>query len=94
MYLESPIFDVVRIPSRLSLGRLIERICAAHGMDAVHFRARRGQHERNSVLDCRRDVLTEARAMGFAWSALAQWFGHRDHATVLRWAKDLGVADE
>lgn len=91
MNLQSPIFDVIRIPSRATVGRLASEVSIEHGIDPEALRGARKKYASSASLEARSDFLFRARARGFAYSNIGNWFGHRDGTTVREWCLDLGM---
>lgn len=91
MNLQSPIFDMVRVPARSSLARLIEAVCKQHGIEPVELRRRRRRIESSEIMKLRRDILVAARSAKYPPSAISYWFSHRDNSTVATWLEDMEI---
>lgn len=83
----------IRIPVRRDVEAVADGICRDLGLEADFVRGGAKVKKGKAQYAARDAVLTALHREGFALTAIASWFGHKDRSTVRHWLKNLGLID-
>lgn len=90
MHLNSPLFDLVRVPPRIGAKLMGETMCREAGIDPdlVRRRVNNGRNGNPDIEDLRIRIAARMLSHHILWADILNWFEGFSADTISRWARE------